>query len=126
VHSKTRNALLALGFPTDLIEKINRNGHALGILKQFSYTGLRKYYNDEESKLINERIKRQPISDEVIEQLLKDSKEVCCYCADGVSTRPYQIHHIEPYHITQDNSEHNLVLVCPTHHGFRASPDLLY
>ena len=41
---------------------------------------------------------------------------VCCFCADGVNVRPFQLHHIIPHSATQDNSEENLLLVCPTHH----------
>ena len=51
-----------------------------------------------------------------MERVIEEADEVCCFCSDGNSARPYQIHHAEDYARTQDNSEDNLILVCPTRH----------
>jgi energy-coupling factor transporter ATP-binding protein EcfA2 len=99
-----------------LIEKIDQRDHTLENLRSFSDPQLRQHYSKAEALLIEQKIKRQPIADDVVERILSTSNSVCAYCADGNFTRPYEIHHIEPYAVGQDNSEDNLILVCPTHH----------
>jgi hypothetical protein len=49
-------------------------------------------------------------------KVLAASDKVCCYCRDGLSSRPFQIHHAVEYSQTQDNSFDNLILLCPNHH----------
>jgi len=118
MNERTRQALVTLSIPTDVIEKIGRQGHTLDSLRSLSGPQLRKFYAEDEAQLIELKIKRQPISDTVAEAILAASKGVCAYCDDGISTRPYQIHHIEPYSANQNNTEDNLVLVCPNHHAW--------
>jgi hypothetical protein len=116
MRSQTKNALLSRGFPTDLIEKIERHGHTVAVLDAMSKEQLGRHYDPPEVELIAERIKRQPIPEDVLDRVIDAADGVCCYCGDGDSSRPYQIHHIEEYSVSQDNSEDNLLLVCPTHH----------
>lgn len=117
MHGKTRNALLGYGLTSDLIEKIGERGHTLVELRAFNRQKLLAHYTSEEVDQIKARIDRTPIPDEVIESVASKAGGACCYCGDGNSTRPFQIHHIDPYSETQDNSEENLLLVCPTHHA---------
>ena len=116
VQKRTRQAFLARGFPTDLIEKIASNGHNVGILKSSGKKKLQESYNDDEVALIRDRVIRKGIAPEILASIIAKSAASCCYCGDGNASRPYQIHHIEEHALTQDDSEDNLMLICPTHH----------
>jgi hypothetical protein len=113
---RTRDSLLTRGLPTDLIDRIGSHGQTVSMLQSFSRRTLRQYYTEEDATAIYQSVHRQPTAPDVLERIQFLSNEVCCYCADGVSTRPYQIHHIVEHSHTQDDSEENLMLVCPTHH----------
>ena len=116
MRSTSYNKLLNLSFPTDLIEKIENNDHNITSLKNNSDDFLLKFYSEVELKIIRDKLTRKPISDTILQNLISKSKNSCCFCNDGNSLQPYQIHHITPYHIDQNNNEDNLLLVCPTHH----------
>lgn len=73
-------------------------------------------YTASEVVQIKEHLQRAQIPENVIEAVIKRAAGVCCFCSDGNSARPFQIHHVAPYSETQDNSDENLLLVCPTHH----------
>lgn len=124
MDKRTRDSLLGRGLPTDLVDKIGGHGHTVGVLKNFSRKALTQFYTEEEAEAIYGGVHRQEIPTEVLDRIRLLSNEVCCYCADGVSTRPYQIHHVVEHARTQDDSEENLMLVCPTHHA--AIPQLKY
>lgn len=124
MHGKTRNALLGYGLASDLIEKIGDRGHTLGELRALSRQKLLGHYTSDEVDQIKARIDRTPIPETVIETVISKAGGACCYCGDGNSTRPFQIHHVDPYSETQDNSEENLLLVCPTHHVVIHSNDV--
>lgn len=116
MRSSTQKALLARNFPTDLIAKVESHDHTVTLLDAMSKTELRKHYSNEEADFIAEKIKRQPIPDDVLERVIDAADGTCCYCADGNSARPFQIHHIHEYASSQDNAEDNLLLLCPNHH----------
>lgn len=110
--------LLALGIGTDLIQKIEDRSLSLSSLRPMSKEALIKIgFTEMEVDLIISKVKRDPISPEVLERIILKSGEVCCYCADGNSTRPFHIHHMNEYHVSHDNSEDNLCLVCPNDHA---------
>jgi hypothetical protein len=117
VDKRTRDSLLGRGLSTDLVEKVGHHGHTVGILRNYSRKALTQFYTEEEAEVIYRGVRRQPIPAEVLDRIRFLSHEVCCYCADGFSARPYQIHHIVEHAQTQDDSEENLMLVCPTHHA---------
>lgn len=116
MRNKTETALLARGFDTELIKKIDQKRDTLRSLHAKSEAALLRDYSDAEILLIKENIKRKPIPPEVLERVISAADGACCFCDDGNSARPYQIHHIVEYAKTQDNSEDNLVLICPSHH----------
>lgn len=116
MHKKTKSTLLGLGFDTDLLAKIDRNGHTVDALRSLPSNALSAHYNESEVRLIRARIHRNPIPTETIEAVLKASDGVCCFCRDGISSRPFQIHHAVEYSKTQDHSLDNLILLCPNHH----------
>lgn len=116
MHGRTRSTLLGLGFATDLIEKIGRLNYTVDALRSASKAKLEQEFTLEEITLIKAKIERAPIPEVVVEEVLKKSKGCCSYCNDGDFSQPYQLHHVKLYSLTQDNSEDNLLVVCPTHH----------
>jgi hypothetical protein len=116
MNTRTYRALLGLGFDTDLIARVEANGHTVRSLRAQSRRALQSNYSQTDIALIQEKIQRAAISSEVIDAILRVSDRVCCFCRDGISTRPFQIHHAVEYSKTQDNSLENLILVCPNHH----------
>ncbi len=117
MKTSSKNKFLSLGFSTDLIDKIEKKSQTLsGLRGQNKKALLNIGFSTEEVEVILTKVNRAPIETAVLNKILRKSAGVCCYCADGNRTRPYQIHHIKEYHIDQDNREFNLLLVCPTHH----------
>jgi len=117
MRKDSEKKLLALGFNTELIEKIDNKSLGISGLRGQSKSALIKNdFTEEEAELIVSKINREKIDIETLNSILKKSGEVCCFCKDGNKSRPFQIHHIEEYHINQNNEEDNLVLVCPNHH----------
>ncbi len=116
MKAKTKEALLGRGIPSNLVQAVGANGHTVSVLTAMSKVALAKYYSEEEVALLADRLKRHPIPQDDLGEVLSRSKGVCCICADGQSSRPYQIHHIKPYSVSSDHSVNNLALVCPTHH----------
>src|SRR5690554_1933501 len=110
--------LLARGFDTELIQKIEVRSLNLTSLRAMNKEALKiNEFTEEEADLIISKVKRNPIDTKVLEAILFKSGEVCCYCADGDSTRPFHIHHINEHYISGDDSEENLLLVCPNDHA---------
>jgi hypothetical protein len=117
MHASTERTLLGLSLDTDLIAKIGDHGHTVGVLRQMSRDQLAKHYAPGEADLILQKIRRVEIPAATVESILQSSGGCCCVCADGYSSRPYQIHHATLYAETQDHSEANLILLCPNHHA---------
>jgi DNA replication protein DnaC len=118
MRKETEKRFLELGFDTDLIQKIESKSLNLSSLKPMSKKALLGAgFNAVETDLIFSKTKRDAISAEVLEAVLLKSGEVCCYCSDGIPTRPFHIHHIDEYHVSRNNSEDNLALVCPNDHS---------
>ncbi len=116
MNKTTYDTLLGLGFDTDIIARIDEHGHTVSALRNLSKRALLADYSDTETALIRKKIQRTPIHPDVVEAVLAASDRVCCYCRDGLSSRPFQIHHAVEYSQTQDNSFENLILLCPNHH----------
>ena len=118
MRKDSEKRLLELGFDTDLIQKIESKSLNLSSLKPMTKPALLKAgFTNDETDLIYAKTKREPIPDEVLNAVLSKSGEVCCYCSDGISTRPFHIHHIDEYHVSRNNDEDNLALVCPNDHA---------
>lgn len=116
MHGRTRSTLLGHGFTSNLIDKIGKNNYTVEMLRAASKAKLGENFTEDEIKVIKAKIERTPISEAVVEEVLRKSRGCCCYCDNGDSSQPYQLHHIVMHSLTQDNSEENLLLVCPTHH----------
>lgn len=117
MRKDSEKRLLELGFDTNLIKKIDARSLNLSSLKPMNkYALLKAGFTNEEADIISTNTKREPIPQAVLEAILEKSGEVCCYCADGISTRPFHIHHMDEYHVSRNNDEDNLALVCPNDH----------
>lgn len=117
MRNSSERKLLSLGFDIDLIKKIDEKSLTISGLKNQNKAALMKNgFSDDEADLIHKKVNRVEIDDAIICKVLEKSGEICCFCNDGNKDRPFQIHHMEEYHINQNNNEDNLVLVCPTHH----------
>ncbi|MHA7607891.1 nSTAND3 domain-containing NTPase [Elizabethkingia meningoseptica] len=117
MSKRTENSLISLGFNTELITKIKKQGFNLSVLKSMGRKTLASYqFSTDEVEIIISKIQRKQPSQEITASILSKSGKVCCFCADGNTERHFQIHHIEEYHLTQNNDENNLLLVCPNHH----------
>src|SRR5450631_1535448 len=116
MNNRTRMGLLALGFDTDLITRIEGHGHSITALRSLSRNALVLQYDETDVTIILDRRVRKPMDEEVVQKVIDDSDGACCFCADGNQSRPYQIHHAVEYSKTQDNSRDNLILICPNHH----------
>ena len=116
LHTRTYKTLLGLGFDTDLIRKIDLNDHTVEALGSLSSKALAAHYDESEVQVIRERIRRSAIPTQTVDAVLEASDGVCCFCRDGISSRPFQIHHAVEYAETQDHSLDNLILLCPNHH----------
>ena len=117
MREKTRLAFLSLGFDTDLIHKIGQRSLTLSGLKGMNKGALlQNGFSVSETEIIRDKVNRKSIPETNIETLLERCGNSCCYCGDGDSTRPFQIHHMNEYASSRDHGEANLMLVCPTHH----------
>jgi hypothetical protein len=111
------NTYLQYGVSSDLANKLNSLGIPKTTFENTSNKNLVSKYNlkIEEIILVKELIKRKPIENDIIEQLLENSNFTCCICK-GVKGKSYIIHHIEEYSINQNNGYHNLAVLCPNDH----------
>lgn len=117
MRKDSERKLLALGFDTILVQKIDSKSLTLsGLRGQNKKALVKNGFTEEDADVIIKKVNRTDIPDDVIKKILSKSGEVCCFCCDGNSSKPFQIHHLEEYHVNQDNSEENLLLTCPTHH----------
>ncbi|MHA1428023.1 MAG: HNH endonuclease [Candidatus Helarchaeota archaeon] len=77
---------------------------------------LLKYFKEEKIQEWKNKLKRKKIPDKIIDDLLIKSDSQCILCEYGIRN-PIIIHHIIPYHETQDNSFENLIILCLNHHA---------
>jgi len=63
--------------------------------------------------LVKQLIKRKPINEQVMQELLENSNFSCCLCKKPT---PFIIHHIIDHAATQDNTYENLAVLCLLHH----------
>lgn len=112
-----RQKLLGYGLDTNLIDRIEAHDLPLSEIKDATQKKWRKLgFTPEEAKFIYDQVTRKPIAAEVVVAVVSKAGQCCCYCADGNSARPYQLHHIEEHHVSRNDTEENLLLICPTHH----------
>ena len=119
MKQQSQQKLTGYGLATDLIDRIVACGLTLTEVTGSSQRKWRsRGFTADEAKLIYDQVTRKPIADEVVAAVVAKSGGCCCYCADGIAARPYQLHHMEEHHVSRNDSEANLLLVCPTHHVY--------
>ena len=115
---KNKQTLLNYGIDQSLAQKIVSYDLTITKLRVNSRSDLKRLsFTDSEIDIIKERTERQPIPDNVMEQLIKDTELHCCICQDIDNHKPIIIHHIVEHRLTQDNSYDNLIVVCLNHHA---------
>ena len=72
--AKNRENLLKYGLSDDLIEKLIRKDYTVSKVRSASKNDLRKSLSSEEAENVKEKIKRQPIPDNVFERLVSETE----------------------------------------------------
>lgn len=108
---------LKYGVPSDWAEKYDKLALAASVFRTLPLAALNSNYAiaGHEAKLVKDCLKRQPIDDAVMTDLLINNNFTCC-CCQGFKSDGYIIHHIVKYEISQDNSYANLAVLCPNDH----------
>lgn len=115
--TKTDNIFVKYGVPNDLALELNSLNLTLSIFNNLSTKLIIDKYklSKEQVTFVKACIKRSPIDEVVIQELLSRSNFTCCICKGGKSDA-FLIHHIIEYSETQDNSYDNLAVLCPNDH----------
>lgn len=114
---QNENNLIQYGVNTDLAAKAALNSLSLTKIRSLSILDITKKFGMtiDEAKVLKECVLREPIKEHIIDHLLKNSNFLCNICK-GNKGMSYILHHIDPYHETQDNSYDNLIVLCPSDH----------
>jgi hypothetical protein len=115
MKDKTYNALLARGFDSKLADILTENGYTVTNLKSKDLETLLRLGIPEEIALNLTRESRPPIPENIVIELLYESRMACCICRD--TTKSIVIHHIDEWHKSRDHSKDNLVVLCSDHHA---------
>jgi hypothetical protein len=113
--------LLAAGLDSSLGERAIDAGFKLSTLRTAAKKSLRTFFDDDEIKLIQESLQRQPIPGDVIEQLIDRCDWSCCLCWDVHKHVSIIIHHLEEHAKGGGDTYDNLVILCLHHHGLAHS-----
>ncbi len=119
IEKNTQN-FLKYGISSNLAEKLVQQGYAVSSIQGgASKKVLRQLgvFTDGEVNEIFEKVKRQPIPDDVMQKLISECELHCCFCWNINEEPSIIIHHIVEYNKSQDNSYGNLVVLCLNHHG---------
>ena len=108
---------LRYGIPSDAASKYEAVGLSVSTFRVTPIKKLVEHYgiSSEEASWVKQCITRQPIQEEVVQELLENSNFVCC-CCKGIKGDSYIIHHIVEYEISQDNTYENLAVLCLNDH----------
>ncbi|MGA1871817.1 MAG: hypothetical protein ACMUJM_25110 [bacterium] len=92
-EEKSRENFLKYGLSDDLIAKLIIEGYTVSKVRSASKNDLMKFLTREEAKNVIEKIKRQPIPDNVFERLVNETELSCCFCWNILKEKPIIIHH---------------------------------
>ncbi len=109
--------LLAAGLDSALAEKAIDAGLKLSDLRTATKKSLESVFADWEVKEIQKSLQRQPIPDDVIEELIDRCDWSCCLCWNVDAQIPIIVHHLEEHAKGGDDSYGNLVVLCLNHHA---------
>jgi hypothetical protein len=93
---------LSIGLDSKFARKVIDAGFTLTKLKDANQKDLKQYFTSKEIELINNRIKRRPIPQEVVQRLVEECLWRCCACKGFHSEKPVVIHHIDKHSKTYD------------------------
>jgi 5-methylcytosine-specific restriction endonuclease McrA len=108
---------LQYGVPSDTAALLASRGLPVSTFRRTSKKNLvtRFDISPEVVDLVRARVRRKPIDSVILETLLERSNYTCCVCR-GMKGTSYLVHHIRPFHRSQDNAYTNLAVLCPTCH----------
>ena len=109
--------MLAAGLDSSLAEKALNAGLKLTDLRAATKKSLQGLFADWEVKRIQKSLQRQPIPDDVIDELVDRCDWSCCLCWNLDEHAPIIIHHLEEHAKGGGDSYDNLVILCLNHHG---------
>lgn len=116
--NRLKNTFLQYGVKEDIAMKLINLGYSVTKLRTTKKNELSQYFDEErEVEEVLKKIKRQPIPTSTMKKIVEETEMHCCFCWNLKKEKPIAIHHITPYHETQDNSYDNLVVLCLNHHG---------
>lgn len=110
-------AYLNYGVPSNWIDNYLDKGLTISTFRSTSKKNLIKRYGieDQEVDFVKNCLRRKPIDEDTLQNLLERNNYTCCLCK-GTKSSSYIIHHIEEYSKTQDNDYTNLAVLCPNDH----------
>lgn len=117
LEDSVKTKLLCYGVDLDLATRAEQKGLTLQTIRSLRVRALISSYgfSKAEADELKSSIRRKPISEDIVDLLLKSCNFLCCVCK-GDKGQSYIIHHIVSYAETQDNSYNNLVVLCPNDH----------
>jgi tetratricopeptide (TPR) repeat protein len=114
MKDKKKKTLFKYGIQENLVEKIIEKGYSKTSIQNISIEKLKSDgFEINEINEIKEKLKRKPILEDVLIDLIFKCGFNCVLCSKSF---PLVIHHIIPYEESQDNSFDNLVILCVEHH----------
>ncbi|MCT8335855.1 HNH endonuclease [Leptospira sp. 85282-16] len=123
--TKTFNALISRGIPSNIADSIIKNKYTLQTLKLETSDKLKKLGLTEEQIEQIYHEERPPIPLDIVTKLIFESRNTCNICRD--QSLPIIIHHIIPWHQSRNNAETNLILLCLLcHDKVHSKRDLTY
>ena len=105
------------GVPSEWANLYAKKKLSVNTFKNTSQKNLTDRYgiSKEQIRLVKPMLKRIPIEEGILQELLHNNRFVCCMCR-GTKGPSYIIHHIESYADSQNNSYYNLAVLCPADH----------
>ncbi|CAJ0691420.1 HNH endonuclease signature motif containing protein [Ralstonia holmesii] len=113
--NSTLKALLERGVSNKLARSLVAAGHTLGSLQTRDSQELKNLGLGDKNIAAIYSASRPPIPGDVLEKLLRESRETCCICE--VPREPVVVHHIEEWAKSHSHDEGNLVIICPNDHA---------
>lgn len=111
------DTLVAYGIPSSLADTVVANDLNISRIRTSSIAVLVSKFQltEETAKYLKQAVQRTPIERDVIDSLLLNNNFLCCACT-GQKSHAFVIHHIDPYHTSQNNAYENLAVLCPSCH----------
>ncbi|MEI6348179.1 MAG: HNH endonuclease signature motif containing protein [Bacteroidota bacterium] len=113
MSNNTKSALLKRGIDSESTRKLVENGYTVQSLQQKSLETLR-LLGIPKIQAIKLLDGRPPIPNKIFNQVLHDSKYVCCICRE--KNKGIIIHHIDEWSVSHNHNYDNLAVLCTEHH----------